>query len=251
MRIDWSTLILQTINVLVLVWLLSRFLFKPVSAIIAARQEAARKLIDAARDDARAASDAREAAQAELARVVAARADALKEVAGQAAAEKVSLLAQAQAEAEQLRDAAAARLESERRERTRDDARRATRLALDIAARLFTRLPEPVRVTGFIDGLAGEVAKLPESVRSELGAGNTPLQLITPRALDAQEIASCRAALSACLGRPVELAVRIDASLIAGLELDAAHARVRNSLKQDLEHIEAVLLNDDEASRPS
>ncbi|MFW2410409.1 hypothetical protein ACN4GS_22105, partial [Burkholderia pseudomallei] len=46
MRIDWSTLALQTVNVVVLVWLLSRFLFRPVSDIIAKRQAAARKLID-------------------------------------------------------------------------------------------------------------------------------------------------------------------------------------------------------------
>lgn len=45
MRIDWSTLALQTVNVVVLVWLLSRFLFRPVSDIIAKRQAAARKLI--------------------------------------------------------------------------------------------------------------------------------------------------------------------------------------------------------------
>jgi F-type H+-transporting ATPase subunit b len=41
MKIDWWTLGLQTINILVLVWILSRFLFRPVSDMIAARQAAA------------------------------------------------------------------------------------------------------------------------------------------------------------------------------------------------------------------
>ena len=45
MHFDWSTLILQTINVLVLLWLLRRFLFRPVAAIIAQRQAAAEKLL--------------------------------------------------------------------------------------------------------------------------------------------------------------------------------------------------------------
>ena len=45
MRIDWSTLALQTVNVLVLVWLLARFLFRPVMAIIAERRIAAEKLL--------------------------------------------------------------------------------------------------------------------------------------------------------------------------------------------------------------
>lgn len=51
MRIDWSTLALQTINVVVLVWLLSRFLFRPVSDIIAKALDAhaTRLAIDIAR----------------------------------------------------------------------------------------------------------------------------------------------------------------------------------------------------------
>ena len=44
MKIDWWTLGLQAVNVLILVWLLSRFLFKPVAAIIAERQQAATRL---------------------------------------------------------------------------------------------------------------------------------------------------------------------------------------------------------------
>ena len=41
MRIDWWTLGLQTFNVLVLVLILSRFLFRPVAAIIEERRVAA------------------------------------------------------------------------------------------------------------------------------------------------------------------------------------------------------------------
>ena len=54
MRIDWTTLALQTINVLVLVWLLARFLFRPVMTIIAERRAAAEKLLADAAATARA-----------------------------------------------------------------------------------------------------------------------------------------------------------------------------------------------------
>lgn len=56
MSLDWWTLGLQTINVVVLVWLLSRFLFKPVARIIAERQQAAEHLLAEA-DQARQAAD--------------------------------------------------------------------------------------------------------------------------------------------------------------------------------------------------
>ena len=38
MRIDLWTLGLQAINALVLIWLLARFLFRPIAAIIAERK---------------------------------------------------------------------------------------------------------------------------------------------------------------------------------------------------------------------
>ena len=42
MEIDWWTLAIQTVNFLVVVWLLSRFLYRPVRRMIEAR-EAAKK----------------------------------------------------------------------------------------------------------------------------------------------------------------------------------------------------------------
>ena len=46
MRIDWWTLALQTVNVLILIWILSRFLFRPIVGVIEERRAAAAKLLD-------------------------------------------------------------------------------------------------------------------------------------------------------------------------------------------------------------
>ncbi|CAJ9947389.1 ATP synthase F0 subunit B [Burkholderia pseudomallei] len=113
MRIDWSTLALQTVNVVVLVWLLSRFLFRPVSDIIAKRQAAARKLIDDASRERDAAHAERERARAERASLAAARDDALKDALAQAAAERERLIAAARADAQALRDAARAQADAD------------------------------------------------------------------------------------------------------------------------------------------
>jgi F-type H+-transporting ATPase subunit b len=45
MQIDWWTLGLQTVNALVLIWLLAHFLFRPVVDAIAGRQKAAGQLL--------------------------------------------------------------------------------------------------------------------------------------------------------------------------------------------------------------
>ena len=45
MHIDWWTLAFQTVNVLVLIWILARFFFRPVVDIVAKRQEEANKVL--------------------------------------------------------------------------------------------------------------------------------------------------------------------------------------------------------------
>jgi F-type H+-transporting ATPase subunit b len=65
MQIDWRTLGLQTVNALVLIWLLAHFLFHPVVDAIAARQKAAGQLLADAQAAKAAAEDERERASAE------------------------------------------------------------------------------------------------------------------------------------------------------------------------------------------
>lgn len=239
MRIDWSTLALQTVNVVVLVWLLSRFLFRPVSDIIAKRQAAARKLIDDASRERDAAHAERERARAERASLAAARDDALKDALAQAAAERERLIAAARADAQALRDAARAQADADAVQRAKALDARATRLAIDIAAKLLARLPDSARVAGFVDGVAASLARLPADVRASLADEDAQVRLVAPRALTAQEAAACRPTL--------EPDVRVDPALIAGLELESKYANVRNSLRQDLATIEAALLNEDDA----
>src|ERR1700739_4973702 len=59
MTIDWWTLGIQAVNVLILIWLLGRFFWRPVAAMIEQRRLAAQKILaeaEAKRDEATAAS---------------------------------------------------------------------------------------------------------------------------------------------------------------------------------------------------
>src|SRR5271154_4826322 len=58
MTIDWWTLGIQTVNVVVLVWLLGRFFWRPVAAMIEQRRATAQRIVaeaDAKRGEATAA----------------------------------------------------------------------------------------------------------------------------------------------------------------------------------------------------
>ncbi len=237
MTIDWWTLALQAINVLILLAILARFLFRPVAGIIAARQAEAAAMLDRAKAAESAAEAERDRAKAETEAQAASRARVLAAAEADAKARADALIAAAEAEIARAREAAEAELARARTEARSADAARARDLALAIAARLFTRLPGEARVAGFIPGLAEAVGALPEAARTGIGAGGAPVALTAPRALTADESIALTAALSDALARPVTLAVEVDPDLIAGLEISTPHAIVRNSLRADLARI--------------
>ena len=245
MRIDWWTLGLQTVNALVLIWLLARFLFRPVIDVIAARQRAAGQLLADAEAAKTAAERERERAAAEAVRLSEHRGDTFKAAEVEAEVEKASLLARAQAEADKLRGAAKAEIEAARRSEALAAEDRAGRLAIDIAIKLLDRLPEEVRVTAFIDGIATGLAKLPEGTRASLGTGGAAIRLTAARAVTPQEVEACRKALADVLGHPVLVEVSVDPALIAGIELEAPHAVVRNSFRADLVRLRSELVHHD------
>lgn len=148
MHLDLWTLGLQAINVVVLVWLLARFLFRPISAMIAARRQAAETLLaDAAAARAKAMADAAEIARRredftrEGQRILdAAQAEAATQIAAQRA--------QAAQAIARMRQDAATELARERTATEEAFAVQANALAVMIARRLLARMPEATVTLG-------------------------------------------------------------------------------------------------------
>jgi F-type H+-transporting ATPase subunit b len=184
MRIDWWTLGLQTVNVLILIWILSKFLFRPVVAIIEERRAAAAKVLADAAAAKKQAVAAREAAEVEGAKIAAGRNNVLRQAAEDAAAQHAAVIASAREEADQLR--AAAETEMRRTHAAEEAAAsdRAAKLAVDIAGKLIARLPDAARVDGFVDGLAKALASLPATSR------DGPSGAVTPRLTAARPLRS-------------------------------------------------------------
>ncbi|HVC60703.1 MAG TPA: F0F1 ATP synthase subunit delta [Acetobacteraceae bacterium] len=237
MHIDLWTLALQTVNVVVLVWLLARFLFRPVAAIIAARRAAADKLLaeaaaklQQAADEAAALAHQREGLAGEGQRILA-------EARTTAEAERATLLQHASDAASRLQaDArqAIARDEHAVREALEHEA---NDLALTIATRLLQRVPARALNRAFLDILAETLATDP--ARDSLAA--TTLELRSAVPLDAAAQADCREVLTRALGAGPKLSFRTDPALIAGIELAAPHALIRNSWRADLDRITHAL----------
>lgn len=237
MHIDLWTLGLQTLNVLVLVWLLGRFLFRPITAIIAARQAEAEKLLaDAAarRAEAQAAADA----VARQNQVLTADGDhILAQARAAAEAERATLLQHASVAAERLRAEAADAIAQDRaamRDALEHDA---AELAVSIAEHLLQRVPPQHLTRIFLDDLIAAIARHP--ARHLLA--DAPVQLSSPAPLDAAAEETARTALTRALGAAPALSFAVDPALLAGLELTSPHLSIRNSWRADLQRIAATL----------
>ena len=240
MTIDWWTLGLETLNVVILVWLLAHFLFRPVRRIIAERQKVVSAALEEAEDKRRQADAQHAAALGEAEGIATHRADLIAQAQADAEREKQQLLDIASKEAEKNRSDLQAELADMRRAEARRIADEAGILAIDIATRLLDRLPDTARITGFVEGLIEAVSDLPDKTRAGIGRDG-PVQLRVARALTRGERNHLQGSLEALLGRKIALEIAIDPDLIAGLELDAPHAIVRNHFRFDLERIRMEL----------
>jgi F-type H+-transporting ATPase subunit b len=114
MHIDWWTLAFQTVNVLVLIWILARFFFRPVADVVAKRQAQANKILAEALAAREQAIDARADADKVRAEISAERDGLIAETLKSAQVEKANLLAQSLDEIAKLHGAAEAAIARER-----------------------------------------------------------------------------------------------------------------------------------------
>ncbi|MCE7027742.1 F0F1 ATP synthase subunit delta [Jiella avicenniae] len=241
MTIDWWTLGFQTVNVLILIWLLGHFFFQPLSDMITARKAAAAGILDeaeAARTDARRELRAIEETRAGFA----AEHSALVEKArSEAEAVRAGMIEAAKAEAARHLEVAKADILAKRQaERTALEAD-AGHLAVSIAERLLRRLEGEALTRVFLDDLVREIRRLPEAERRTLTADGVRFTAVSAAPLSEDDRALCRDRLAEALGRAPDLTFETDASLIAGFELKGEHLSVANSWRADLEAVRAEL----------
>lgn len=243
MHIDWWTLALQTVNVLILIWILGRFFFRPIADLVAKRREEATKLLadaDAARKE---ADDLRAEAATLRAGIDAQRNRLLADARKAAEAEKASSLAQLSSELEQHRNDAATAIERERIAMQRAVLDRANELSIQIARRLLERLPRDAAFLAFLDGLSDELGKLPAESRQSLAASapDHPLEVVSAMTPDDKQSARLREAIHAALGSEPPMQLSCDPDLIAGFEIRGRNVIVRNNWQADLKTIRKEL----------
>jgi F0F1-type ATP synthase membrane subunit b/b' len=229
MNFSWWTFALQAANFLILVWLLRRFLFKPVSAIVARRkQEIARAMTEVSAEKQNALNLRRDL-EAQRAGIEAKRQKAIDEQRAQMAAERMKMVDEARTEAEKIRAQAATQLGEERAAAAHELFSQTIELAAKLAEGLLRELALPSIEHDFLNRALDYLDHLPPQELAALvsHSGANPLVVTTAHPLAEREQAEWHEQLGKRIGAPAEIKFSADPALIAGAEITFPTAILR------------------------
>lgn len=239
MELDWSTIVLEIVNFLVLVWILKRFLYKPVLDVIAKRRAGIEEMIARAETTSATAESLKQQYEGRLADWERERAAARAGLRAELDAERNRLMAELQADIAQEREKA--RVAEERRlaEAQRRNEQIALAQSAVFAAKLLKPLAGPELDRGLaaltLSGLSGMPAEMFEALRRGAPEGTAEGEVASARPLDAALREGIDAALRKIFGAKLRCRHSEDASLVAGLRISVGawvfSGNIRDELK--------------------
>ncbi|MFO7541575.1 MAG: F0F1 ATP synthase subunit B [Thiobacillus sp.] len=241
MLIDWFTVIAQVINFLILVWLLKRFLYRPIlNAIDAREKRIAAKIADAAAKEAKAQKE-RDEYQHRNEVFDKERAARMNQVLEAAKTERAQLLDAARQESDDLRARLEQALRNEQRNLNEDISRRAREEVFAIVRKaLFdlagTSLEE--RMTDiFLDRLRALNAAQIAEWKSALKSSPAPLRVRTAFKLPAQQCTAIETVIAELLGKEKQVEFDIAPDRVSGIEISANGQKIAWSIADYLDSL--------------
>lgn len=238
MHIDGTTFVFEAINFLALVWILKRFLYRPVLDVLARRRAEVERTLAAGRAGMEQAEAKRQQFEARLAdwdqEKAALRANLEQELAAERE-RKLQVLQQELAAERARREAQALHRQAELQRALEDQA---AAQAGRFVARLLQRLADPALEARLVDLLLDDLAQLPAEslagLRTAAREANAQGQVVSAYPLGETQRQRLAQALSVLLERPLPLAFAQDAGLVAGLRLAIGPWQLRANLADEL-----------------
>ena len=239
MEFDWTTFTLEIINFLILVWILKRFLYRPILGVIAQRRAGVEKMMADAKRIGAEAGELKQRCERELAQWEKDKETAQARLREELAAERGRLMAALETEIAEERERR--RVLDERRER---DFRRAVEeqgIAQGVAfsARLLGRVATPeleARLYALLlEDLRGLRAEDRRAMAEAAAASGLQLEVQSAFALDEDRRAELARALAEATGKTLPVEYRENPELLAGFHVSIGpwilHANLRDELK--------------------
>jgi F-type H+-transporting ATPase subunit b len=241
LQLDWATLAFQTINFLVLLWLLNRFLFKPLRGKLDERGRTIAEDLQSARSQEAEAALLRTEWE-ERRRTVEGEAEEILQTSRREATEmSAELFEEARTRLDRLTEEMRLDLVRQRNEIIvqQYDGILDTIITLsgNVVQSVTTRRTHDDLVTNFCASIY-QMSQTDIDEYRRLLAGRIPTAFVsTPVALTAEQSQTLADTLSSLIDRRVELQVSIDPELVAGIQVRLADKLIDNSIRQQLDRI--------------
>ncbi len=246
MTFDWWTFALQAANFLILVWLLKRYLFKPVTTMVARRKNVIAKAIDDVNAAKANAEQVRKEFETRKAEIEIERRKLIDDEHAVLAKERTQLLAAVRAEAETIKNAGVKALEEERTRISNELYAHAIDLAVHLAESLLAELAGSSLEAPFLSRAIDHLNRLSaDQLNSLLGGrvrNDVAIVVTTATPLSAQEQIKWRELFCARLGDHATITFAADANLIAGAEVNFPQGVLRHNWRDALTVLRSGML---------
>jgi F-type H+-transporting ATPase subunit b len=234
-QLDWTTFALEIVNFLVLVWLLARFLYRPVAQAIAERRAQIERGMSAAHEAKAQAEVLQAQYQGRVAEWEREKAQARAALQEALDAERARSMETLRGELERERSRVATLAQRDAAERARQLETEALRQAAAFCARLLRPLAGPELEARIVELALGELNKLPADRRQALrGHRASMAQVASAYPLPEDQRRRIGAALAGLAGGEVRCAYETDESLIAGLRVQIGPWLLGANLRDEL-----------------
>jgi F-type H+-transporting ATPase subunit b len=237
MLIDWFTVAAQVVNFLILVWLLKRFLYRPILNAIDEREKRIAAQVAQATDERSKAQAERSAYEARNRELDAQREQILAAARKAANEERSALLQKVQSDSSQLRERLAAELVEQREEMTRAIGARLENDLFETTRRLLADLSDRNLEDAILGVFVRRLQSLSDEERQSLhksladGGDDSAITLRTAFELSSAQRATVEAALKQIAPAAASLRYERAPDLICGIELVADGHRLSWSME--------------------
>lgn len=240
MQFDWTTFALEVVNFLVLVWVLKRFLYRPVMDVLDARQERVKGEMARSEQLRQTAESLKQQYETRLADWTREREQArllleqeMTELRGAGMENIKKSLSDEEAKA---RARGAATITS----READLVRQATGEAYNNAAAMLRRLASPELTMSIVHMLLEDLATLPSNEQAVLLKAGMALgdsataEIVSAHPLEEKTLAEISQALSVATGKSLNIVFKLAPELIAGLRVAIGECLLHANLAEEL-----------------
>ncbi len=243
MQIDWITTLAQIINFLVLVYLLKRFLYRPIVAAMGRREAQIAQRLDAAAQQSATAQQQTEAYTEKLRELEQQRAQLIEDAKREADTERAQLLDALRAEVDQIRSRWYAEVERERQAFLARTRQMMGEQVCQVARHALGDLANSQLEAQMLDVFLQKIAEVPAEDKARLAetASEKGLTVQTHFPLSPESQNHITAVIHKHIGAALAVSFEQQADVICGIALRGPGFKLEWNLESYLAHIDEQL----------